>query len=396
MVTVQEAKKLLEDNINSLEPVDISLENSRGYVIAQDVYAPINLPPITSSAMDGYAVRFSDIKSDLPVKLRISGEVKAGYSKTLTFGRGCAVRIFTGAPVPWGADCVVMQEDTKEANGQVIIKRGVRKHDNVRREGEEVKKGEAVIKRGTFINPPVMGLLSIMGIPKVKVVRKPRIGLIVTGDEIVRPGNMLKPGQVYDSNSFSISSALKDTGIDEIVITRKKDNLPAIKKAFDRAFRKSDIVIFTGGISVGKYDYVRELFQESGVKTVFYRVEQKPGKPLYLGKYRGKVIFGLPGNPVSSLVCFYEYVLPAVHKMMGLDSIYLKEARAILDGDISIKSGKVNFLRGKFNKGTVKPLKHQDSHMLSSFAESNCLIVVPKNRGVFKYGERVKIHMLPG
>ena len=130
-------------------------------------------------------------------------------------------------------------------------------------------------------------------------------------------------------------------------------------------------------------------------KTVFYKVEQKPGKPLYLGKYRGKVIFGLPGNPVSSLVCFYEYVLPAVHKMMGLDSIYLKEARAILDGDISIKSSKVNFLRGKFNKGTVKLLKHQDSHMLSSFAESNCLIVVPKYRKEIKNGERVKIHMLP-
>jgi molybdopterin molybdotransferase len=396
MVTVNEAKKLLERNTSSLEPIDISLENSRGYVIANDIFAPINLPPLTSSAMDGYAVRFSDIKSNLPVKLRISGEVKAGYSKTQTLGKGCAIRIYTGAPVPSGADCVAIQEDTEEANGHVIIKRRVSKHDNIRREGEEAKKGEAVIKRGTFINPPVVGLLSIMGIPKVIVIRKPRTGLIVTGDEIVSPGNILKPGQVYDSNSFSISSALMETGIDEIVITRQKDSLPVIEKAFDRAFRQSDIVIFTGGISVGKYDYVSELLKQTGVETIFYKVEQKPGKPLYLGKYRGKIVFGLPGNPVSSLVCFYEYVLPAVRKMMGLCSIYLKEETAILAGHISVKPGKVNFLRGKFNKGAVEPLKHQESHMLSSFAESNCLIIVPQHRKVIKNGERVKIHMLPG
>lgn len=277
----------------------------------------------------------------------------------------------------------------------MIIKRNVKKHANIRREGEEIKKGDAVIKRGTLINPPVIGFLSVMGISEVKVIRKPSVELIVTGDEIVKPGNTLKPGQIYDSNSLSIFSALKNMGIEEITISRKKDNLPAIKKAFEKALLESDIITFTGGISVGKYDYVRELFEQFGVETVFYKVEQKPGKPLYFGKYRGKVIFGLPGNPVSSLVCFYEYTLPAVHKMMGLNSIYLKEETAALAGDISIKPGKVNFLRGIFNKGTVKPLKHQDSHMLSSFAESNCLIVVPKYRKVIKNGERVKIHMLP-
>lgn len=395
MVTVQQAKKLLANNITSLEPIYLNLEAALSHIIAEDISTPIDLPPFTSSAMDGYAIRISDVNGIGTAKLKISGEVKAGNSKILTVKGGCAIKIYTGAPIPIGADCVVIQENTQQIHDHVIIKVIPKENENIRRQGEEIKKGKKVIKKGTLINPGTIGFLSVMGISKVKVIRKPRVYLIVTGNELVRPGDILEPGQIYDSNSFAISSALKEMGIDDIKLVRKKDNFKAIERIFKKAVIESDMIIFTGGVSVGKYDYVRDLLDNVRYETVFYKVEQKPGKPLYFGKYEKKVIFGLPGNPVSSLVCFYEYVYPALRKMMGHSRIYLEEKSLPLLKTIKCKNDKVNFLSGSVSRGSVMPLQNQQSHMMSSFAKANSLIFVPKYRKILKKGDNVKVHILP-
>jgi len=395
MVTVKQAKDLLIKNINSLEPISKNLLEAVGYVMEEDIFSPIDLPPFTCSAMDGYAIRSSDVQGKLPIKLKIKGEIKAGDFKNITVGEGYAFKIFTGAPIPFGTDYVVMQEYTQQEDDFVLIKKNFSKYENIRWKGEEIRKGQKVLSRGTVLNPVVIGFLAIMGIDKVKVIRKPNAYLIVTGSELVIPGTPLKLGKVYDSNSFSIYSALKDMGIERISMVRRGDDFRAIHKAFEKAIAGSDVIIFSGGVSVGKYDFVRELFEKVGVETIFYKVEQKPGKPIYFGRYKGKIIFGLPGNPVSSLVCFYGYVYPAIRKMMGLYPIFLEEKTLSLLKEIRNKGGKVNFLRGMFYSDTVMPLKYQSSHMLSSFAKSNCLIVVPRNRKLLKKGEKVKVQILP-
>jgi len=395
MITVKQAKDLLIKNINLLEPISKNLLEAVGYVMEEDIFSPIDLPPFTCSAMDGYAIRSSDVRGKLPIKLKIKGEIKAGDFKNITVGEGYAFKIFTGAPIPFGTDYVVMQEYTQQEDDFVLIKKNFSKYENIRWKGEEIRKGQKVLSRGTVLNPVVIGFLAIMGIDKVKVIRKPNAYLIVTGSELVIPGTPLKLGKVYDSNSFSIYSALKDMGIERISMVRRGDDFRAIHKAFEKAIAGSDVIIFSGGVSVGKYDFVRELFEKVGVETIFYKVEQKPGKPIYFGRYKGKIIFGLPGNPVSSLVCFYGYVYPAIRKMMGLYPIFLEEKTLSLLKEIRNKGGKVNFLRGMFYSNTVMPLKYQSSHMLSSFAKSNCLIVVPRNRKLLKKGEKVKVQILP-
>ena len=395
MITVKQAKDLLIKNINSLEPISKNLLEAVGYVMEEDIFSPIDLPPFTCSAMDGYAIRSSDVRGKLPIKLKIKGEIKAGDFKNITVGEGYAFKIFTGAPIPFGTDYVVMQEYTQQEDDFVLIKKNFSKYENIRWKGEEIRKGQKVLSRGTVLNPVVIGFLAIMGIDKVKVIRKPNAYLIVTGSELVIPGTPLKLGKVYDSNSFSIYSALKDMGIERISMVRRGDDFRAIHKAFEKAIAGSDVIIFSGGVSVGKYDFVRELFEKVGVETIFYKVEQKPGKPIYFGRYKGKIIFGLPGNPVSSLVCFYGYVYPAIRKMMGLYPIFLEEKTLSLLKEIRNKGGKVNFLRGMFYSNTVMPLKYQSSHMLSSFAKANCLIIVPKNSKLIKKGEKIKVHILP-
>jgi molybdopterin molybdotransferase len=395
MVTVRQAKSLLVNNVDTLETISKELIEAMGYVMVEDIFSPIDLPPFTSSAMDGYAVHSSDIRNKPPFKLKIKGEMRAGDFKRINAAKGEAVRIFTGAPLPSGSDCVVIQEQTQQNGDFILIEKIVGKHENIRFKGEEIKKSQKVLSKGTVINPAVIGLLSIMGIDEVRVIRAPKVYAIVTGNELVRPGIPLRPGQVYDSNSFSIHSALKKTGVDKIKVLRKGDSLRAIRKAFERGVSESDAIIFSGGISVGKYDSVRELFKKVGVETIFYKVEQKPGKPIYFGSYNRKLIFGLPGNPVSSLVCFYEYVYPALRKMMGHYPIFLQEKNLVLLKEISTKGGKVNFLRGRAYNDKVIPLKFQDSHMLSTFAKANCLIVVPKNKKLLKKGEQVRVQILP-
>jgi len=233
-----------------------------------------------------------------------------------------------------------------------------------------------------------------MGIKEINVIRKPRVYVIITGNELVEPGEKLEEGKIYDANSFSLYSALKSAGVEEIETKRVKDDFVEVKKEFYKALEFADIIIFSGGISVGKYDFVRDLMKKERVETIFYRVRQKPGKPLYFGKLNKKLIFALPGNPAAVLVCFYEYVYPAIRALSGFKNIFLPEKEFVLLKEIRKKTDRLWFLKGKIKGNGVLPLDFQESQMLSSFAIADCLILAPRNRKFIKKAEKIKVHLL--
>ena len=391
-ITFEEARKLLLENVRLSKTVKVNIKDAVGYVLAQDVYSPIDLPPFTNSAVDGYAINTDDI-SELPVTLKVVGEIKTGVSKKFRINRGETIKVFTGSPLPDGADAVIEIEKVEIKDNFIILDKKLGKWKNVRFQGEEIKKGEKVLEVGTEVTPQVAGFLSIMGIKGVKVYKKPDISVIVTGSEIVEPGRKLRYGQVYDANSISLYTALSKIGI-KPKIKRVRDNLKDVKNAFKMAYKSSDIIIFTGGISMGDYDMVKVLVQDEGVRRIFYKVRQKPGKPIFFGEKRGKYIFGIPGNPAAVLTCFYEYVLPAIKKMMGYKDVLLREEEKTLAEDIKKKNDRLYFLRGKIEGDFVIPLEKQESHMLSSFALADCLIVAPLEAEIIRKGEKVKIHRL--
>jgi len=390
----EEARSRLIKNVKTLGTISVPVKECCGYVLARDIYAPIDLPPWDNSAVDGFAINTSSIEN-LPARLKITGEIKTGKPGKIVVGIGESVRVYTGGVIPVGANAVVKIEDVVVHDDMTIeINRFVEAGSNIRRRGEEIPKGNKVISRGTFIHPGVAGFISIMGIPKVRVFRKPSVAVISTGDEIMEPGHKLKYGMFYDANLTILISFLKRMGISEVWYKHCADDFALIKRIFKRIIGKYDIVIFTGGISVGKYDMVRQLIKEEKVRKIFYKVRQKPGKPLFVGKKNRTLIFGLPGNPAAVLTTFYEYVSPAIKKMMGFKDIFPPEEEKILANDVKKEGSRLAFLKGKIEGDYVMCLEHQGSHMLSSFVDCNCFIVIPEGVSVIRQGEKVKVHRI--
>ena len=399
-ISFEEARKIIKENVFALDVVEVDVKLSTGYVLAEDIRSPIHLPPFSSSAMDGYAV------GGRGKFFKLVGEIKTGSTRSFRIKKDEAIKVFTGSHVPQGTYAVIMKEVVEESgeNGVIHVRRKFRKNENIRFAGEEVKKGDVVLRRGKVITPGVVGFLSSMGYKTVKVIRKPSVACIITGSEIVEPGKPLKNGQVYDSNSFSLYSALKLTGIERIFTKRVKDNPKLIKKVFRSLLGKSDVVIFSGGISVGDYDFVRDILMESErISPFFYKVKQKPGKPIFVGNYqegtesRPKIVFALPGNPASVLTCFWEYVFPFLRGMMGYKDIFLPETEKILTREIRRGGGgrRLHLIRALVEGESVTPLPNQESHMLSSFALANALVIMPENKDVLRKGEKVKVHLIP-
>ncbi len=402
MVTVEEAQKLILENTKVLEPVEIPLTEAHRLILAEDITSPVNLPYFTNSAMDGYAVESKytkDANEGDPVSLKVLGVIRAGDYPNFVLGDKEAAKIMTGAPLPKGADSVVMVEYTEEESGFVKVKKGVRPGENVRYEGEEIKKGEIALEKGTELNPASVGFIAGLGIKKVKVYRKPRVTFLVTGGEVVGLDEELKPGKIRDTNSITLSLVLSDGKVEPLSLGRAKDELPDLKEKMKRGLDWSDVLIVTGGVSVGDYDYVKDALENLGAEGIFWRVAQRPGGPMFFGKCGDTLIFGLPGNPASSLVCFYEYVRPSLHKMMGKKYVFLTEIEATLLEEVKKKPGKTHFLRGYLQKEGnsfyVKSSGTQGSHILKSFALSNCLIVAPRDTTHLEVGSKVKVHIIP-
>lgn len=392
MISVQEAK----DNIAFHLPqpriqTAIALPDSLGYVLATDIKANISIPGFAQSSMDGYALQFTEKDQ----ALSIVDEIPAGTITEKTLFPGQCMRIFTGAPLPRGADTVVMQEKiTIDAKGKVhVVDSELQSGMNVRPIGSEVAQGALAIQAGSVLSPAAIGYLAGIGCTQVNVFTAPHIGLILTGDELLPLGSTLAFGQVYESNSHQLEAALKQMGIHEIRKYHVKDDPSALKITIEQALEHCDILMLVGGVSVGDYDFVTQVVQDCGVKQHFHRIRQKPGKPLFFGSRKEQLIFGLPGNPSSALTCFYLYVAPVIDHLLQRPAS-IKSMKTTINYDYHKKAGLTHFLKGYFDGNTVQPLHAQESYRLQSFAQANCLIVIPEDTSSVCIGDQVMIQLL--
>ncbi len=393
MISVTEAQNIALARTVALPVVTRPLLQAAGMILAEDVYAGVDVPAFPQSSMDGYALLFSGWQSNQ--KLKISGEIAAGDQPEGLLSPENAVRIFTGAPVPPGADTVIEQESTIVEDGILRInKPDFQAGKNVRPQGSEIKAGQIALNKGAVLSPAALGFLAGIGVSEVPVFPKPRIGIIVTGKELQTPGRPLEYGQVYESNSVALLAALQQMHLTDTSVLRADDRLEHVTGLLQQQLEQSDVVLLTGGISVGEYDFVLKATELCGVEQQFYKVRQRPGKPLYFGMKGNKPVFALPGNPASVLTCFYEYVLPALYKMSGRQRV-LQVAKAPLAADFKKTAALTHFLKGYYDGNTVMPLGAQESYRLRSFAGANCLIVIGEAVTECRAGELVDIHLLP-
>ena len=395
MVTVNEAKQKIIANAEVLPSMSMKPSESLNYVLFQDVRASISLPSFRQSSMDGYAVHDSDITARGTV-LEILAEAKAGEGAMQVLPPGAAMRIFTGAPVPEGATAVIMQERTTRTGNFVSIEDfPVTPGRNIRSIGQQIVKGSIALPQNTLLSAGAIGFLSGLNVEEVSVYRKPKIGLLVTGDELVQNGSSIRHGQVYESNSSMLRAALQQEGVTDVEVLYAKDDLRATIDALDELAGRNDIVLASGGISVGDYDFVGEALQSIGAETIFYKVRQKPGKPLLFARRKQTLFFALPGNPASSLVCYYEYVLPAIRKMSGRSDYFLRSVSMPVGRGYSFDGERDEFLKATANQDVVIPLDGQESFALRSFAIANAIIYLPVNQNKVEAGDYVEVHLLP-
>ncbi|WP_367864738.1 gephyrin-like molybdotransferase Glp [Pedobacter sp. WC2423] len=396
MISVHDAKLLVQENIKTLPAQRVPLAMAAGYTLHTDVYARTAIPAFEQSSMDGYAIRFEEREN----ALTLNGEMQAGTENQAVLWPGQAARIFTGAPLPAGADTVVMQEKVKVADGILtILDTAFAEGAHVRNKGAETQQGSLAIQKDCFLTPAAIGFLAGIGETEVEIYGIPSVGIIITGKELQQPGNDLAFGQVYESNSYTLTAALQQAQITKLKVYTADDNLDELTLVLQQALQNHEVVLLTGGVSVGDYDFVISAAARSGITTIFHRIKQKPGKPLYFGKKGDQVIFGLPGNPSSVLSCFYQYVLPGLRKMYNYNGKgqfnALQTREAVLTHDYHKASGLTHFLKAYFEEEKVTPLSAQESFRMSSFAQANCMIELEEEETIFTAGTKVKIYLFP-
>jgi molybdopterin molybdotransferase len=382
--TVKNAgKPLLKETI---KPV----EKAGGYFLFKNIYSPINMPPFRQSAMDGYAL---NLHEDLYYNL--IGEVKAGDGHQLVLKKGDAVRIFTGAPVPDSANAVIMQEKVKSNGNTITIDTQIPLELNIRPLGEQVKRGDIALKKGTKLTPAAIGYLISLGITKVDVFKKPNIALVTTGNELIEAGRDLPYGKIYESNSKMLLSALYNLKFYDVTLYKVEDDYNKTVETLNTAISNNDLVLITGGISVGDYDFVGKALNELEVAELFYKVKQKPGKPLFYGKKNDTQVFALPGNPAAALSCFYVYVYISLQKLMNRDIVELPRVLAKSINNFQKRGDRPQFLKAIYNDGKVEILEGQNSSMLQTFALSNALVYASETVSSIQMNDDVEVILLP-
>jgi molybdopterin molybdotransferase len=410
MITFEEALEKMLASVAPLNVVSRKLKDLQGYVAAEPLVALMDMPGFDNSAVDGFGVKVADVagaSESSAVKLALQQTLRAGAGVASTLQAGKTIKILTGAPVPDSVDAVIMREYTRENNGSVEFLRNAQPGENIRRRAGEYRKGSDILPAGTLITPPVLGLIATLGHAKLNVYRKPRVAVVSTGDELVKPGRTLLPGQIYDSNSVALSAACRSLGLDEQLILHAREDKEHTKKILKQAVAFADVTVTAGGVSVGEFDFVKVALEEMGAKTQLWKIAMKPGKPVYFGVFEGKsgrnkFVFGLPGNPVSALVTFNAFVRPVVAKMMGLSHFEsgLRESliKAKLTRNIKKKAGRMEFVRAKlsFTDGLpeVTPTGGQDSHMMGGLSQANALIRFPIDAEILTAGEHVFVQIL--
>jgi molybdopterin molybdotransferase len=443
MLTYEQALKAILDNCQPLASETISLGNSLRRVLAAPIKANFDLPQFNNSAVDGFGVLVEDLVKASPENTKslvVIGEMTAGADPSANIANtrinpGQCIRILTGAPVPGTVEAVVMKEVCKEKREDQLetidVCASARIGENIRLQGEEIEAGATVLQPGTVVTPPVLGLIATLGITEFSVHRSPRVAVIATGDEIIEPGQPLAEGQIYNSNTYALVAALNALGVTEVKRFHAKDNREETTRVMQEALAFADIVISAGGVSVGEYDFIKDVCEEQGVETIFWRIAIKPGKPVYFGVNRqskpGQLVFGLPGNPVSALVTFNLFVKPVIARLQGaINTKRLFQAKAARN--LKKKAGRLDFVRGQLslvNSGesnygqtngtngtnsnkspnesrgtkqaidiTVMPTLGQESHMLTGLAEADCLMHFAQELEFLPEGEYLPVELL--
>jgi len=400
LIDIEEARRRVLERAAALPAERVPLREALGRVLAVEVGAADPVPGFDNSAMDGFAVRSSDtaaVARGVPVTLEVVDESRAGRPAARSVGPGEAIRISTGAMVPAGADSVVRVEDTSSRDRRVEIRVAVESGRNVRRAGEDVRRGEAVIAPGTPLGPAELGVIASVGLDAVECTRRPRICVITTGDELHEPGQPLGRGGVRNSNAYSVPALVERSGAEVASVETAPDEPAATRAAIERAL-DSDLVVVCGGVSVGEHDRVREALAELGVEEVFWGVTLRPGKPTWFGTHPGgALVFGLPGNPVSAMVTFLLLGRPAVRALLGM-STRRRRATAILDEDYPKKPGRAHAVRCRLELRAdgwhARTTGDQGSHVLTSMLGAEALALIPTERGDVRAGERVEIEPL--
>ncbi|MDA9180106.1 molybdopterin molybdotransferase MoeA [Emcibacteraceae bacterium] len=394
LLPVTEALETILNRSHPIETEIISIHDALGRVLADDVRSQLTQPPFAASAMDGYAVRFDDIGGPLT----LIGESQAGKSFDGSLSNGEALRIFTGAPVPVGADTVIMQENTSFEGNQVTINECRAKGINIRKIGEDFKKDDILLKKGVKITARHIAVIAAGNVEKICVYRKPKVAILSTGDELLDVGSEISPDKIVNSNVPLFMALIKENGGIPVNLTTARDTLDDVKAKISKV-KDVDIFVSIGGVSVGDYDIIKDVLKDAGLKVDFWKVAMKPGKPIVYGDFKGIHYFGMPGNPSSAYICFVNFMLPAMNKMQGLGEYGYPISHAILDHDIKEGSGRMNFMRAIYTENqdgikTVSANFSQSSALLKTMSDANCLLIRDVKAPPAKAGELVKIVLI--
>jgi len=382
------------------ETITLDLTEALQHVLAEAITSPINVPPHRNSAMDGYAVRAEDLSASDTVELKIIGTAFAGNPFTGSVANGECIRIMTGAQVPTGADTVIMQEHVERHEDRLRVGPGHQTGQNVRYPGEDIAKGDVVLEPGTLLRAAEIGLLASLGIPAIKVKRKLKVAFFSTGDELRPVGEPLAAGQIYDSNRYTLHGMLMGLNVEIIDLGVIPDDPHAVEDAFLQAARVADAVITSGGVSVGDADYVQQTLDKLG-HVNFWKIAMKPGKPLAFGKIKQAMFFGLPGNPVSVMATFYQFVQPALRRLMGQTRVMPVIVKLPCSEALKKRPGRTDFQRGIMEYDadgnlSVRSIGMQASHILSGMSHANCFIILPREWGNVEPGTLVDVQPFEG
>jgi len=403
LTQLHDAQQVVLDATTVLEAEKVSILDVLGRVLAEDIMAGRDNPPWDNSAMDGFAVRWEDIRQEhkiqKPVSLIVIEDVPAGRMPSKDVGPGQAIRIMTGAPIPRGADTVLKVEDTEPTPDSVRVLKAEPKGANIRPQGEDVKKGECIIGKGTRMRPSEAGMLAILAKSFVFVYQRPRVAILSTGDELADLDEPYSDEKIINSNSYGIAAAVQEAGGIPLLLGIARDTPAALTEKISQGLN-ADMLVLSGGVSMGDYDFTKAVFRELGAEMNFWKLAIRPGQPLAFGKIQNKLAFGLPGNPVSSMVTFEQLVRPALLKMSGCRSYGRPVVEAVFQETFSKRTDRRHFLRGMLTREDgifkVRTTGDQGSGILTSMVKANCLIDVPVAVERLKPGDHVAVQLLSG